>query len=81
MQHLKFQSRQLARYHAPPGVIERAIFRGNAMWEKYFLISLKAHSTLTEGANLNANELLFNKRMSKARPPLTLTSKRKQRLL
>jgi hypothetical protein len=47
MQHLKFQRRQLAKYHAPPGVLESTTFRGNAMCEKYFLMSLNAHSTLT----------------------------------
>jgi hypothetical protein len=47
MQHLKFQSMQLAKYHAPPGARTRATFRGNAICEKYFLMSLNAHSTLT----------------------------------
>jgi hypothetical protein len=46
-QHLKLQSRQLASYHAPAGVRESTIFLGTATWEKYFLMSLKAHSTLT----------------------------------
>jgi hypothetical protein len=47
-QHLKFQSEKLARYHAPGGVRESTIFLGTAIREKYFLMSLKAHSTLQE---------------------------------
>jgi hypothetical protein len=46
-QHLKFQSKQLDRNQAPAGVRESTIFLGTAIWEKYFLMSLKAHSTRT----------------------------------
>jgi hypothetical protein len=36
MQHLKFQSKQLAKCHAPPVVRARTIFFSNAICEKCF---------------------------------------------